>query len=692
MLVYLITIVLSWLLFFIPIFTGSVMHDDLRESFYPAFALWTDALRQLDIPFTNPYVFSTIPFVSSPSFFLLNPIWFLHLLVGMFNNSFYMLQVLVAFNYLLAGLFAFFYLRRHFEGRLALLGAMAYMLSGIFVVKFVHYVMFYFFPLIPIALWLVELGGVGFALLLGVVWSFMLYSGHPQLPLFLLFPLMLSYFLSRRFKELLAFVSSVAIFLLSYYLNFHEIYAFSSRTASDVRFLLEISYDPDMIITFVVPKFYGANEEGFPFVKAPYYIYTETLTYVSIPVLLFFVYALLNFRNFLGNRLFVVSVLTIAFMFFIALGENNPLVKLAYESGLIKGFRAPGRALNITPIFFIIVALMGISHFAKLRDVRKLLVSSGLLVGVLVLFLPASPKLIDVSGEVLKFFIILSASLFASLWLNRYRMHALSLVVFADLYSFGNPYLKRNFDIENYYNPPWISLFSDHYLGKYRINARSKQALVLPRNSGMVNKLELTEGYEPMVSAYYMQFYTRIVERVEGFENLLAMANVKYFIDKQGFRRTPDFLPRAYIVFDAEVIEDSILFFKKVSDFEPQRTVYLQDEPKKTYNDTLKYIPASIEHYDYGNMELSYDSPKDGILVLSVSYYPHYKAYIDGNEVPILRANWTFMAIEVPSGKHKVSFKYDTSELKLSLLLYALGFLLGLIPLYNLGWNGKVRN
>jgi uncharacterized membrane protein YfhO len=44
--------------------------------------------------------------------------------------------------------------------------------------------------------------------------------------------------------------------------------------------------------------------------------------------------------------------------------------------------------------------------------------------------------------------------------------------------------------------------------------------------------------------------------------------------------------------------------------------------------------------------------------VLSDVYYPGWKAFADGTEVPILRANHAFRAVRLGEGRHDVRFVY----------------------------------
>ena len=285
---------------------------------------------------------------------------------------------------------------------------------------------------------------------------------------------------------------------------------------------------------------------------------------------------------------------------------------------------------------------------------------------------------IDNTGEILKFFAFLTLT-YALLGLREILPHSITALAFLDLYLAGNPYLKRKLDVESYYKPPFISDLSSGRLGDYRINARFNMGLALPRNSGMINRLELVDGYEPLVSKFYLDYYRNLINRVEGFEKLLDMGNIRFYITEKGFREKPEVLPRACLFFKAEVVKDSAEFFGNLKEFDVRKTVYLQDEPKGKYEESEPCSPVRILNYNYTKIVLEYSSQKGGILYFSLPIYPYWRAKLDGKDIRILRANWAFMAFEVPSGFHKLEVYYDKRSLILTFSLWLLGILL--IPL-----------
>ena len=63
------------------------------------------------------------------------------------------------------------------------------------------------------------------------------------------------------------------------------------------------------------------------------------------------------------------------------------------------------------------------------------------------------------------------------------------------------------------------------------------------------------------------------------------------------------------------------------------------------------------------------------MLVLSDMYYPGWKAFVDGEETKIYRADYTFRAIPLNAGTHQVEFVYDPISFKVGAGVTVLGIL-----------------
>ena len=74
-----------------------------------------------------------------------------------------------------------------------------------------------------------------------------------------------------------------------------------------------------------------------------------------------------------------------------------------------------------------------------------------------------------------------------------------------------------------------------------------------------------------------------------------------------------------------------------------------------------------------------------GFLVLSMTWYPEWRAAVDGRPVPICRVNGTLQGVAVPPGARNVELHYRPTSLYLGCAM-AVG---GLIMLA--GWAGFAR-
>jgi uncharacterized membrane protein YfhO len=62
--------------------------------------------------------------------------------------------------------------------------------------------------------------------------------------------------------------------------------------------------------------------------------------------------------------------------------------------------------------------------------------------------------------------------------------------------------------------------------------------------------------------------------------------------------------------------------------------------------------------YGAHRLELTVRAEKRGLLVLSEADYPGWRATLNGNRVPIYKADGLFRAIVVPPGESRVVFRY----------------------------------
>jgi hypothetical protein len=74
---------------------------------------------------------------------------------------------------------------------------------------------------------------------------------------------------------------------------------------------------------------------------------------------------------------------------------------------------------------------------------------------------------------------------------------------------------------------------------------------------------------------------------------------------------------------------------------------------------TLKYEPNAIE--------LAVGSASGGFLVLSETYYPGWKAWVDNRAIPIYQADIGLRGVVVPGGTHQIRLEFRPAILPISL-------------------------
>jgi hypothetical protein len=153
-----------------------------------------------------------------------------------------------------------------------------------------------------------------------------------------------------------------------------------------------------------------------------------------------------------------------------------------------------------------------------------------------------------------------------------------------------------------------------------------------------------------------------------------------------------DYLPRAFLVPSAVVERpgDEILQRMATGDFSPERMVILEEQfdasrlpppPPPEQTQPVRFNrpqgteissgpgTVSLQQIEEDHLRLAASARQDAMLFLADLAYPGWKAYVDGKETPIYRANYLFRSIFVPAGNHSVEFVYRPRSFRLGLLI-----------------------
>jgi hypothetical protein len=180
-----------------------------------------------------------------------------------------------------------------------------------------------------------------------------------------------------------------------------------------------------------------------------------------------------------------------------------------------------------------------------------------------------------------------------------------------------------------------------------------------------------------------------IYAKLEGLEgkreDLLRENTIKLYKNR-------DPLPRAWLVKDYKVMgSDAILSMMIQKEFDPRKEVFLEEMPP-SFTLPRKDVGMSgrdVEIVSESNNRLNLRAKAEGnsLMVLSDTYYPGWKAFVDGKKTKIYRADYAFRAIPLNSGTHEVAMVYDPISFKLG----AGGTLLGILSCLGAGWVARRR-
>jgi len=167
----------------------------------------------------------------------------------------------------------------------------------------------------------------------------------------------------------------------------------------------------------------------------------------------------------------------------------------------------------------------------------------------------------------------------------------------------------------------------------------------------------------------------------------LGTLNVKYLISLQKLPAGPITLVQHFPEYPAwiyrveRVAPRAYVVPKAIYEKDPKKTIEILagriDPLKEVIVDESVELPArgsftgETEILSYGNRSVSLRASlnRPGILVLSDSFYPGWKVYVDGVEGKVMRANYFFRGVLLPSGSHRVLFRYEPGSFRYGLII-----------------------
>jgi hypothetical protein len=276
-------------------------------------------------------------------------------------------------------------------------------------------------------------------------------------------------------------------------------------------------------------------------------------------------------------------------------------------------------------------------------------------------------------------------------------------VVSVELLYFGMTFIPLA-EARQIFPPTGVTNFLTQNDGVYRVLPMSEDGKgpgIMVPNAHMPYKIQSVIGYDSLFPRRYAELmrlnetgkieslgekFSQSVFVTKYKSKLLDMLNVKYLlvrpqrqIENAKFQKVYDgalsiyenkgVLPRAFIVTKARVIKDkhALLTTLLSNEFDPRQEVLLETTPPTGVNLSNVGEESSVEVLTYSANRVAVKARLggDGFLVLGDNYFPGWKAFVNGIETSVYRANYTLRTVFLKRGESTVEFIYDPYFFKL---------------------------
>ncbi|MEM7112546.1 MAG: YfhO family protein [Chloroflexota bacterium] len=696
------------IIFFWPVVAGQawIPHGggDLVSLLYPMYRFAAQSLQAGQMPLWNPHLYAGVPFIADNQSGLFYPP---NLLLFLINPqfSYRAMEMLVLFHFWLAGSGMYWLLRKwrtavSIDRLPALIGATAFMFSGLFVTHIGNLNLIAVAAWLPLVFWAFQ-GAITavsspqrlkLALLSGFLFGLATLAGHGQMT-FMLAAFLGTYALystiaRRGATPLLVLlltgivaIGTAAISLLPAL----EGVQYTVRGGFDAVQATNYSLPWRGLVGLFAPDFFGRGAVRFwgGWDRVEY-------GYVGVATLLLAVIGIRRQREQLFFLLGAVLFLLLA------LGEYAPLYPFLLRVLPVFPFQVPARFVLIVDFCLAALAAYGAQRlcageWTKLQQrllLGVLAVASGLILfWMWWLYGELASGWGEREYQMVRAFFVYGAFAVVGLaaiygrfrhLLTPFQTTALLLALLAfDLISLGryteiewnNPTL--GFDYES---PALAFLQGDPGIHRLDIATGEWQ----PSFPAMVNLYSVRGVFNPLDLADYSVYFGSVGYRGSPLYNLLG---VKYVVggkaDPPGdtnflvpvFADDPRVtvylntlaLPRVLVLHNSQVVADGDEAFAAIhaNGFDPSQTVVLSSTNGvngRSLSQTPTPAAIEIHQYDLNEAKFRVTTDQPAYFLLSDIYHPHWRASVNGEPTDIMKANYALRAVYLDPGTHDIRF------------------------------------
>ncbi|TSC88604.1 MAG: Uncharacterized protein G01um10147_100 [Microgenomates group bacterium Gr01-1014_7] len=709
--------------------------SDSVSLFYPAKALAAEFEKKGEFPLWNPYMFGGYPLFASVSFGLLFPTMIFYLIFQ--APIAWTLQTMS--QSILASFFMYLLLRHLKLDKIAsVFGSIAFGFGGFSILWLQWNTQATTALFLPILILLMDKYLISKKLRWGALFSIFLalqiFAGYLPIILLTLVSLVIWYiFRSNSLSSLKIIFFVILGILLSavYLLPVGELIQISQRKVETLGPAGPFT-PPENFINLIAPDFFGNDATSNFWGRGDH---MDATLYVGIITLILALYGISKFYK---KR--EVKFAVCLFIVTIIISVSNPLSDFLYKLGVWGGSSITMNRVNFMMNFSLSLlgayGILAIKNFYSKLSLKPAILVAAVALGVILGLLISKEMLLKslneatVSSEIISWlarinislrntilpsFLIAVGVLLIYLSKKFQRIRQISAFIFIlvltfELFRFGlkfNTFAKPSF----IYPQTPITNFLERYPNDRFIAEQN----ILPANMWVPFKLSSMQGYDgiyPLNTAKLLAVadsdntdatpMTRWGVLQNFNSKILDETNTRFLLieKKKNQYEASDKYKKVFEDKEVVVLENTqalprVYLTKKVIKTSDQQTLKLlldENFPIRTTSVTEDFefnnvseetLSADLEYRSVTNSHvvIKANSNIDAYLVVLDSFYPGWKAKIDGNETKIHRTNYNFRGILLPKGDHIVEFIYTPESLKYGAMMSGTSLLIILLLL-----------
>ena len=222
--------------------------------------------------------------------------------------------------------------------------------------------------------------------------------------------------------------------------------------------------------------------------------------------------------------------------------------------------------------------------------------------------------------------------------------------------------LYRRYDVRGVFNPLQLASYEIFWNG---VTSSQKDFRAVPAYNLLGAKYVLVRFKEDPTGSQFKPVY----------QDKRSGVNLNVFENSQA-------LPKGFVVHHSQIkpVGDTLPALLS-SDFKPAETVYLENGRNLSGPVAQVSEQPRLVNQSANRLEFETNLASEGYLVVNQAYYPGWQATVDGNSATYEKANYTFGAVYLSTGKHQLTLEFSPLSQTLGAMVSGLTWLVALVAL-----------